>query len=54
MYVDSNDIFYVTECSSNRVCMFSTSACMDSFYDMMAIVIDDGSSFEQPWFITFD
>ena len=24
--MDSNDIFYVTECNSNRVCMFSISA----------------------------
>ena len=49
MYVDSNNILYVTECGSNTVCMFSTSGQFLGY-----VGNSDGSSFRDPWFITSD
>ena len=49
VYVDSNNILYVTEYSNNTVCMFSTSGQFLGY-----VGNSDGSSFKHPWFITSD
>ena len=49
VHVDSNNILYVTEYSSNTVCMFSTSGQFLGY-----VGSSDGSSFKRPLFITSD
>ena len=49
VYVDSNNILYVTEWCSNTVCMFGTSGRFLGF-----IGSSDGSSFMCPYFLTSD
>ena len=49
VYVDCNNILFVTEYDSNTVCMFSTSGQFLGY-----IGSSDGSSFKYPYFITSD
>ena len=49
VYVDSNNILYVTEWSNNTVCIFSTSGRFLGY-----VGNSDGSSFKCPCFITSD
>ena len=47
VYVDSNNILYVTERGSNTVCMFSTSGRFLGY-----VGNSDGSSFKHARFVT--